>query len=207
MHIAIIAADGALAEAVQTACRTRGVAADVLPKPDALLFEVEEDLRECDELICVSAELRRLLEKYDAIVDTGMEPELTRYLADTLNILCDSVRCRLIAVGSADALPEAHPVREDEREPMRALRDAGAGCTCFLPPLRFSPEEPTGAYLLGREPGILDSRAESRLSYADFADALCDALEQPRFCGECFTAVSDTGACPPTPAGGRIDPD
>ncbi len=194
MHIAIIAADPALAQAVLAECAARGMEAVSLSPADA-----------------VSAET---LKAYDAVVDAGGDAALTLRLADALK---GRPAARLITVGSAGDLyydgsrtqkvSEALPAyAADGGETLRRLKESGAAWTCFLPPLHFGAEErKTGAYVLGREIRILNSMGESRMSYADFAAALCDELAQPRFCGKCFTAISDTSACPPEPDNNLIN--
>jgi putative NADH-flavin reductase len=55
------------------------------------------------------------------------------------------------------------------------------------PPIHFAPGERTGAYRTGEDHPVLDQRGESRISYEDFAMAVVDEIERPRFSRKRFT--------------------
>jgi putative NADH-flavin reductase len=73
------------------------------------------------------------------------------------------------------------------------LKKSKANWTFFSPAGLFDPEGPcTGRYTLGTDYVILNKAGESYLSYADYAVAMVDEIEHPRFAGgRRFTAVSE----------------
>jgi putative NADH-flavin reductase len=55
------------------------------------------------------------------------------------------------------------------------------------PPIHFAPGERTGQYRTGEDHPVVDGRGESRISYEDFAVAVVDEIERPRFARRRFT--------------------
>ncbi len=53
----------------------------------------------------------------------------------------------------------------------------------------IAPGERTGTYRLGTEQLVTDEKGESHISAEDFAVALLDEIEQPRFSRQRFTAA------------------
>jgi hypothetical protein len=49
------------------------------------------------------------------------------------------------------------------------------------PPIHFAPGERTGQYRTGEDHPVVDARGESSTSYEDFAVAIVDEIERPRF--------------------------
>ena len=65
--------------------------------------------------------------------------------------------------------------------------------TFISPSAVFDPEGPrTGRYTLGKDHILLNNKGESYVSYADFAIAVIDELENPQHIRERFTVCSDT---------------
>jgi putative NADH-flavin reductase len=61
--------------------------------------------------------------------------------------------------------------------------------TYFCPPLTIEPGERTGTFRLGTDQLITNEQGESRISAEDYAVALLDEIEQPRFIRQRFTAA------------------
>jgi putative NADH-flavin reductase len=57
------------------------------------------------------------------------------------------------------------------------------------PPLEFHPGERTGHYRTGGDQPVTDEQGRSVLSYEDFAVAIVDEIEKPRFLNTRFTAA------------------
>jgi hypothetical protein len=57
------------------------------------------------------------------------------------------------------------------------------------PPIHFAPGERTGRYRTGEDHPVVDEHGESRLSYEDFAVAVVDEIERPRFARRRFTVA------------------
>lgn len=61
--------------------------------------------------------------------------------------------------------------------------------TYLSPPPDFGPGERTGSFRLGQDELLVDANGRSRISYADYAVALADEIEEPQFQGRRFTVA------------------
>lgn len=113
---------------------------------------------------------------------------------------------RLLVVGGAGSLylDDSHtsqPEFPEDFVPFIQASNAGLAVlrlfstvawTYFSPAMTFDPDgRATGAYTLGGEELILNAAGESYISYADYALAMVDELENGRFVRQRFTAVSE----------------
>lgn len=113
---------------------------------------------------------------------------------------------RLIVVGGAGSLeiapglqgvdspdfPEAwKPGALAHREGLYAYRQAQTSVdwTYFSPANFIAPGERTGSYRVGTDQLVVDDKGESRISAEDYAVALLDEVETPRFARQRFTAA------------------
>jgi uncharacterized protein len=111
---------------------------------------------------------------------------------------------RLIVVGGAGSLeaasglllldtpafPAAHrPVALSLSEALAVYRSADLDWTFFSPAPGLAPGERTGHYRLGTDQLVVDEQGRSRISAEDYAVALVDELETPRFLRLRFTAA------------------
>lgn len=140
-------------------------------------------------------------------VPLGREHEhldVTRHLLDILR----GTSTRLIVVGSAGHLFTS-PARtsryyETELKPgplrngsavLRQVTDMLAACpdvtwTYLAPAIEFQPNGPrTGTYRAGDDVVLCDAQGRSRISYADYAIALIDEVEQRRHLNQLFTVA------------------
>lgn len=112
---------------------------------------------------------------------------------------------RLIVVGGAGSLEvapgvqlvdtpafpaAARPTSLAQRETLNILRASAIAWTFFSPSERFAPGRRTGKYRLGIDQLLTNDEGESFISMEDYAFALLDEIEQPRFIRQRFTAVS-----------------
>lgn len=68
----------------------------------------------------------------------------------------------------------------------------GLKWTFLSPAAFFDPEgKRTGSYVKGKDQLIVNSKGDSYVSYADYAIALVDEIEQAAHVGERFTVVSE----------------
>ena len=83
----------------------------------------------------------------------------------------------------------AHTLRN--REILRGLKrgEHDLDWTYVSPPLNIKAGERTGSFRLGEDQLLRDEAGESRISEADFAIAILDALEQGKFIRQRFTAA------------------
>lgn len=111
---------------------------------------------------------------------------------------------RLIVVGGAGSLEVAPGVRliDTPQFPAAWKPAAGAACdalalyrqapvnwTFFSPAALIQPGTRTGKYRVGTDNLVTDAKGESRISAEDFAVALVDEIEKPRFERKRFTVA------------------
>jgi len=75
------------------------------------------------------------------------------------------------------------------RDALAVYRTADLDWTYFSPADRIAPGERTGHYRTGTDQLVTDEKGESRISAEDYAVALVDELETPRFVRRRFTAA------------------
>lgn len=162
-------------------------------------------------------EVAGLVAGHDAVI-SAYSPGLRKYSADEAAELIAAAHAGLFAgvqkagvkrlilvggVGSLEASPgvdvvdsdfypadhKAHTLRN--REILRSLKrgDVDLDWTYVSPPLTIKAGERTGTFRLGQDQLLRDANGESRISEADFAIAILDALEQHKFIRERFTAA------------------
>jgi len=68
-----------------------------------------------------------------------------------------------------------------------ALKASDINWTYFSPPMMIQPGERTGKFRLGGDDLIKDAEGKSRVSFEDYAVALADELEKPKYVRSRFT--------------------
>ncbi len=111
----------------------------------------------------------------------------------------ESMKTRVIESG---AIPEAWiAVPYNAWQSFMALQKSSCKWTYFSPAVTFDRNGArTGSYTLGTDYVIRNSTGESYISYADYAIAMVDEIEQGRFIRKRFTAVSEHKAADREPA-------
>lgn len=118
---------------------------------------------------------------------------------------------RIIVVGGAGSLfvdeaktvrlvdtpefPEIYkPTASNQAQNLEDLKNAsGIKWTFVSPAAFFNPEgKRTGSYTTGKDNLIVNSKGESHVSYADFAIAIVDEIENPKHINSRFTLVSES---------------
>ena len=154
------------------------------------------------------------LQGFDAVVDafgTAFDPESAKKHQDSLKHLSGLMeqlpKVRLLVVGGAASLytdrSHQHLVLENIPAEWQAvpanmkaafdeLQKSGANWTYFSPAMTFDPKgKRTGKYRTGRNELTYNSDGESYLSYADYAVAMLDEIEEGKFIRKRFTAASE----------------
>lgn len=145
------------------------------------------------------------LDKFDVVVCAVgyWTPETLHLHTDGLvhlAVLLKSTNVRLIVVGGAGSLyvndehsvqlfdtpnfPEAYkPVSGAMRESLARLRNfSDVAWTYISPADEFDPEgKYTGEYILGGEEYFVNAEGKSYISYADYANALVDEIENAKY--------------------------
>jgi putative NADH-flavin reductase len=75
------------------------------------------------------------------------------------------------------------------RDALEIYRGADLDWTYLCPAAFIEPGKRTGRYRTGTEQLVTDERGESRISMEDYAVALLDEVEQPRFVRQRFTVA------------------
>lgn len=205
MKLAIIGASGKAGQRILTEALNRGheVTAVVRDaKKVAIDAVIEKD---------IMALTKEDLAGFDAVViaTSFWTPDLFHLFEDAhrhVARLLASTNTRLMVVGGAGSLylDDSHTTQSDFPEdfiPFIQASNAGLAVlrlfsnvawTYFSPALEFDPEGPaTGRYTLGHEELIFNQAGDSYISYADYALALVDELENGNFIRQRFTAVSE----------------
>ena len=117
---------------------------------------------------------------------------------------------RLIVVGGAGSLfvdeaktirladtpefpKEVYPTAANQGQNLQDLQNTtGIKWTFVSPAAFFNPEgKRTGSYQKGKDHLIVNAKGESYVSYADYAIAIVDEIENPQHVNERFTVVSE----------------
>jgi hypothetical protein len=134
-------------------------------------------------------------------VDPGLISEATRSL---LAGLAEAGVRRLIAVGGAGSLEVAPGVQLVDtpsfpatwkaialahRDVLPVLKKADLDWSYFSPAAMIEPGKRTGKFRLGGTRLVANDQGESKISAEDYAVALVDELENPRYVRQQFTAA------------------
>jgi uncharacterized protein len=86
------------------------------------------------------------------------------------------------------------PTAKGQARNLQELRETpGITWTFISPSAMFDPEgKRTGVYQVGNDNLMVNSNGESYISYADFAIALMDEIENPKHINERFTVVGES---------------
>jgi putative NADH-flavin reductase len=155
------------------------------------------------------------LKPFDIIVNAfGAAPGHEQLHVDAGNLLIEALKnapdTRIIVVGGAGSLfvdeakttrlfetlqfPEQYlPAAQNQGINLEILQKTHSIKWTFMSPAAFfSPEgKRTGSYQKGKDHLLLNAKGESYISYADFAVALLDEIENPHHINERFTVVSE----------------
>ncbi len=111
---------------------------------------------------------------------------------------------RLIVVGGAGSLEVApgvqlmdtpdfpaawRPIAQAHRDALEVYRTAKLDWTYVSPAGFIAPGERTGTYRIGTDQLLTDDKGESHISMEDYAIALVDEIETPRFLRQRFTVA------------------
>lgn len=210
MKVGIISATGKVGSLVLEEALNRGLDvtaivrnADKLNRQDVSVIEkgindlTTDDIKAFDVVVSAFGARTNAVE---AFTKSG------RHLIDILS----NTDVRLIVVGGAGSLytdesktlrvseqegfPEAvKPVAQGQRQNLEDFQKASDLTWTFVSPSQqFDAEGPrTGTYQTGKDVAQVNSQGNSYVSYADFAIAIVDEIEQAQHINERFTVVSE----------------
>ena len=213
MKIAVIGAAGKAGGLIAAEARLRGHSVTAIVRGNA-----EERLR--GEYKVLNRDLFSLtsqdLAGFDVVIDafgTPMgDPAAARQHVTSMEhliaILEPLPEVRLMVVGGAgslyaderktslvmDSIPEAwRAVPSAMMEAFEKLKKSKVNWTYFSPAAQFDFRgKRTGHYITTTDVQIMNPEGRSYISYADYAVAMVDEIDQKHFIGKRFTAVSDT---------------
>lgn len=154
------------------------------------------------------------LQGFDVVVNAfnaapGQEEKHIEAGKVLINALKDLSKTRLIVVGGAGSLfadesktirvletpdfPEAYfPTASNMAKNLEDLQSSGINWTYISPSAFFDPQgKRTGAYQKGTDQLLVNTKGESYISYADYAIAMVDEMENPTHANERFTVVGE----------------
>ncbi|PCK19854.1 hypothetical protein CEY02_16065 [Bacillus pumilus] len=211
MKIGIIGATGKAGQEILKEAQSRGhevtaIVRDAQKVTDSSVAVLEKDVFHLEA---------EDIKGFDVIVNAFGAPAGQEHLhveagKKLIDILKKAPETRLIVVGGAGSLfvdeakttrlvdtpefpKEYIPTASQQGENLKDLQKTEGLKWTFLSPAAFFDSEGnrTGSYVKGKDHLIVNSKGDSYVSYADYAIALVDEIEQAAHVGERFTVVSE----------------
>lgn len=213
MKVAVIAATGRAGSLIAKEAKDRGHKVTAIVRNAERLADKDLKVVEKNLFSLTSADLK----KYDVVINafgTGMEQEQAVKHVQFGKILIEALKgapdTRLIVVGGAGSLyvnaektlrvmdtPDLptffKPTAINQAKNLEDLKEAaGIKWTFVSPALDFDATgKRTGTYQVGTDQVIVNSTNQSYISYADFAIAIVDEIEQAAHVNERYTVVAE----------------
>ena len=215
MSIVVFGASGNIGSNIRKEALSRGHRVTAVTRSAKL--EPETNLTALNADLANEDDVTRIVAGLDAVI-SAYSPGLRNYSAEDAAELIRKAHESLFAavkragvkrliivggVGSLEASPgvdvvdsdfypadhKAHTLRN--REILRSLKrgEHDIDWSYVSPPLNIKAGERTGRFRLGGEQLLRDASGESRISEADFAIAILDALDQGKFIRQRFTVA------------------
>ena len=210
MKIGIVGASGKAGQLIMKEALDRGHQVTAIVRDASKISEPNVAVLERDVFSLTAADLSG----FDAVVNAFGAPAGKEHLhVEAGNALIEAMKgaptTRLLVVGGAGSLfvDEAKTTRvhetpdfpkeylataQNQGENLRILQETnGIQWTFISPSAFFDPAgERTGAYQLGKDHLLVNASGQSYVSYADYAIAVLDEIENPKHRNERFTVGS-----------------
>ena len=210
MKIGIVGASGKAGQLIMKEALDRGHQVTAIVRDASKISEPNVAVLEKDVFTLTAADLSG----FDAVVNAFGAPAGKEHLhVEAGNALIEAMKgaptTRLLVVGGAGSLfvDEAKTTRvhetpdfpkeylataQNQGENLRILQETnGIQWTFISPSAFFDPAgERTGAYQLGKDHLLVNASGQSYVSYADYAIAVLDEIENPKHRNERFTVGS-----------------
>ena len=211
MKIGVIGATGKAGSLIVREALERGHDVTVIVRNASKVNETKVNILEKDLFDLTSDDLK----VFDVIVNAfnaepGREDLHVSAGKVLIKALENNLNTRLIVVGGAGSLfvdeektlrlydtpefPEAYlaTAKNMGKNLMELQSTTDMRWTYISPSAFFDPQgKRTGSYLSGKEHLMVNSEGQSYISYADYAIAVLDEIEKPKFINERFTVVSE----------------
>ncbi|CAH1190585.1 hypothetical protein PAECIP111892_00257 [Paenibacillus auburnensis] len=211
MKIAVIGASGKAGSEIVKEALSRGHEVTAIVRNAAKAADSGAAILEKDILALTSDDLRG----FEAVVNAFGAPFGQEHLhVEAGNVLIGALKdtpgTRLIVVGGAGSLfvdeaktmkvvetpgfPDfVKPTALNQGKNLEILQGTeGLNWTFVSPSANFAIGTRTGSYTKGKDNLLVNSKGESYVSYADYAIAIVDEIEQPQHIRERFTVVSES---------------
>jgi len=211
MKVAIIGASGKAGSFILKEAVVRGHEVTAIVRNAAKLQNQQVSVLEKDVFDLKAEDVK----EFDVVVNAfGAAPGQEHLHVDAGRVLIEAMKgapqTRLIVVGGAGSLfadeaktirvmdtpdfpKEYYPTALNQGKNLADLQKATDIQWTFISPAAFfNPEgKRTGAYQKGKDHIMVNAQGQSYVSYADFAIALLDEIENPQHINERFTLVSE----------------
>jgi putative NADH-flavin reductase len=210
MNIVVYGASGMIGQRITQEALNRGHKVTAVVRNPSRLTLTHPNLTVEQGNMLDPNDVARVVAGHDAVINATRQPvnEPGQSYSDAAHALIEGLTRagvrRLIVVGGAGSLevapglqlvdtpdfpPAWKPGALAMRDALDIYRNADLDWTYFSPAGFISPGERTGKYRTGTEQLVTDEKGESRISAEDYAVALVDELENPRFVHRRFTAA------------------
>jgi putative NADH-flavin reductase len=210
MKIALFGATGTIGQRILKEALDRGHEVTAIVRDPAKLTVQSANLRVETADALNPDQVANAVRGHDVVVSSiGSAPGQEQTLIEATKSLIEGVKRsgvrRLIAVGGAGSLEVAPGVQlmntPDFPQVWKAIAQAHADAlaiyrkeadlewTNVSPAAFIEPGERTGRYRVGTEQLVVNDQGESRISAEDFAVAILDEVENPRFVRQRFTVA------------------
>ncbi|OLP65320.1 hypothetical protein BACPU_18560 [Bacillus pumilus] len=211
MNIGIIGATGKAGQEILREAKSRGHEITAIVRDAQKVTDASVAVLEKDVLHLLTEDVKG----FDVIVNAFGAPAGQEHLhveagKKLIDVLKDAPDTRLIVVGGAGSLfvdeakttrlvdtpefpKEYYATASQQGENLNDLQKTDGLQWTFLSPAAFFDAEGkrTGSYQKGKDHFMVNSKGDSYVSYADYAIALVDEIEQAEHIGERFTVVSE----------------
>lgn len=211
MNIGIIGANGKVGSLIMQEALNRGHEVTAIVRNASKISETTVNVLERDIFHLTAADLKA----FDVIVNTFKAADGEEHLyidagRALVQALKDAPNTKLIVVGGAGSLyvdeqkttklmdtPEfpdfVYPTASNAGKQLEELKkETSITWTYISPAAFFDPSgKRTGSYTKGLDHVILNSQGQSYVSYADYAIAVLDEIENPQHVNKRFTLVGE----------------
>lgn len=207
MKIALIGANGTVGQRLLQEALTRGHQVAAIVRNVAGVTQQHNNLQVVAGDLADQQSISKAIMGYDVVISAygpkhGEESNMKVVAQGLVTAVKEGGVARLLVVGGAGSLevapglqlvdapsfPEAwRPIAVAHGEAFQVYQTADIDWTYFSPAAMFAPGERTGKFRLGTDQLLVDEKGESHISTEDYAVAMLDEVENPRFIRKRFT--------------------
>lgn len=207
MKIALIGANGTVGQRILKEALRRGHEVIAIVRDVSRITEKNMNLQVVVGDILNPVSITKAVTGSDVVISAygpkhGEEYNMENSAKSLLNGVQNAGVNRLLIVGGAGSLEVApglqlvdapnfpedwKPIARAHGKSLEIFRSADLDWTYFSPAAMFAPGERTGKFRIGNDQLLTDEKGESHISMEDYAIAMIDEVENPRFIRKRFT--------------------